>query len=91
MTITTADTFTVVVRDSEAGNIIKPYADVTAGRKLDMSRAKGAGNRKSCILQAAGVRRQRKAGTSRVMGNNTFWVMNVLEAHKERLGKVGIS
>lgn len=41
MTITTADTFTVVVRDPEAGNRIKPYADVTAGRKLDMSRAKG--------------------------------------------------
>ena len=38
MTITTADTFTVVVRDPEAGNRIKPYADVTAGRKLDMSR-----------------------------------------------------
>jgi len=56
MTITTADTFTVVVRDPEAGNRIKPYADVTAGRKLDMSRAKGGqvtGNHASCKQQGS--------------------------------------
>ena len=32
-----------------------------------------------------------KTGTSRLTGNHRFGVINVLEANKERWGKVGIS
>lgn len=47
------------------------------------------GRKPPIILTVRAMGRQRKAGTS--TGNHTFWVISVLEAKKDRRGKVGIS
>ena len=53
-------------------------------------RGQVAGNYTAC-KQRGSTGKQRKAGTSRLTGNHTFWVMSILEADKERWGKAGIS
>ena len=49
------------------------WTRVTAGRELD-KRGMEADGRKPCIMQTAGsMGRQRKARTSRLIGNHIFW------------------
>ena len=42
---------------------------------------------KNLCKQQEDLGKQRKAGTSRLTGNHTFWVIRFSEAHKERWGK----
>ena len=60
-----------------------------------MSREMGVGARwpetTYPIKKQGSVGRQRKAGTFRLTGNHTFWVIRTQAADKERWGKAGIS
>ena len=60
---------------------------MTAGRELD-KRGMEADGRKPCIMQTAGsMGRQRKARTSRLIGNHTVWGDKYPECRQRKVEK----